>query len=97
MTWQCVLTAHKANHILGCIKSSMASRSTEVILPLYSALVRLHLEYCLQLWSPQHRKHMDLLKRVQRMATKMIRGMEHLSYDERLKELKQFSLEKRRL
>ncbi|KAK4823567.1 hypothetical protein QYF61_003571 [Mycteria americana] len=61
---QCGLTAQKANCILGCIKSSVASRSREVILPLYSALVRPHLESCIQLWSPQHRKEMDLLERV---------------------------------
>jgi len=51
-TWQCVLTARKANCILGCITTSMARRSMKVILPLHSTLVRPHLESCIQLWSP---------------------------------------------
>jgi len=59
----CALAAQKANCILGYIPSSVASRSREGILPLYSTLVRPHLESCVQLWSPQHRKDMDLWSR----------------------------------
>jgi len=67
-----VVTAQKANRILGCIKSSMARRSRKGILPLYCALVRPHLESCIQLWSPQHRTDMSAVGAGPEEATKMI-------------------------
>ena len=71
-SWQCVPAAQQATRPLGCTKSSGASRAGEGIVPLCSALVRPHLEPCLQLWGPQHRKDMDVLERVQRRAMKML-------------------------
>jgi len=56
----CNLSAQKANGILGSIRRGAASRDREVIVPLYSATVRLQLEYCIQVWGLQHRKDVEL-------------------------------------
>ena len=94
MSQQCALVAKKA---LWCIKKSAASRSREVLLPLYAGQVRPHLEYCVQFWAPQFNNDEELLERVQQKAPKMIQGLEHLSYEEKLREMGLFILKKRRL
>jgi len=73
---ECALVAQKANSILSYSKRGVPSRLREVILLLYSVVIRSLLDYCIQSWRLQHRKDMDLLDLVQRRATKMIRGMD---------------------
>jgi len=89
MSQQCVILSLKANGIPGCTKNSVASGSREVLLPIYPALVRPHLEYCVQFRAPHFKKDEELLE--------IIRGLEHLSRGERLRELGLSSLKKRRL
>ena len=94
---QCRIAASKGNKVLGMIRRNITYKEKSLIVPLYKAIVRPHLEYCIQAWSPYLRKDIDMLEKIQRRATKLITGLRYLRYEERLKECGLTTLETRRL
>ena len=94
---QCGIAASKGNQILGLIRRNITYKGKKLIIPLYKAIVRPHLEYCIQAWRSYRKKDIDTLERIQRRATKMIPELRDLSYEEHLKECGLTTLETRRL
>ena len=92
---QCRIAASKGNQVLGMIRRNITYKDKRLIVPLYKAIVRPHLEYCIQAWSPYLRKDIDMLEKIQRRATKLIPGLRDLRYEERLKECGLTTLETR--
>ena len=93
---QCSKASKRANKILGLIGRSFEQRSAKVIITLYKSLVRPHLEYCVQAWSPHYIKDIIMLERIQKRATRLIPGIKYLPYEERLRKLNLHSLSRRR-
>ena len=85
---QCRIAAFKGNQLIGMIRRNISYKEKRLIVPLYKAIVRPQLEYCIhvQAWSPYLRKDIDMLEKIQRRATKLIPGLRDLRYEERLKE-----------
>lgn len=88
MSQQCVPVAKTVNNILECIRKhaswNAASCLRGVNFLLCQVLVRPHLEWQVQFWSPENRD-MNIL--VQWSSTKMLKGLEHLSHEERMREM----------
>jgi len=78
--------------VVGCINKGITSRDKEFITSLHSAFVRLCLEDCVELWSLLYKKDVDRLGSVQRRATKTIKGLGSLPYEERLREVGLFTI-----
>ena len=94
---QCGIAASKGNQILGLIRRTIMYKEKQLIVPLYKAIVRPHLEYCIQAWRPYRKKDIEKLERIQRRATKIIPELRDLSYKSRLLQCVLTTLETRRL
>ena len=81
---QCGIAASKGNKFLGLRRRTITYKEKQLIVPLYKAIVRSHLEYCIQAWRPYRKKDIDKLEKIQRRATKMIPELRDLSYESRL-------------
>ena len=94
---QCGIAASKDIQILQLIRRNITYKKKELIIHLNKAIVRQHLEYCIQVWRPYCKKDIYMLERIQRRATKMIPELRDLSYEECLKECSLTTLQTRRL
>ena len=94
---QCGIAASKGNQMLGLIKRTITYKEKQLSIPLYKAIVRPHLEYCIQAWRPYRKNDIDKLERIKRRATKMISELRDLIYESRLLQCGLTTQETRRL
>ena len=78
---QCRIAASKGSQVLGMIRRNTTYKEKSLIIPLYKAIVRPHLEYCIQAWNPHLRKDVDMLEKIQRRATKLIPELRDMKND----------------
>ena len=78
---------NKANRIVGLRRRTFVSLEGESFKNLYVALVRSHLEYANQVWSPYLDKDKEIVEGVQRRATKLVPTLKKMNYEQRLKKL----------
>ena len=78
---QCQKASSKAMSVLGMVKRSFGCMDYDSFIILYSTYIRPHLEYCVQAWAPYYRKAIDCLEKVQRRATKLVKGLKHVDYE----------------
>ena len=94
---QCRIASPKGNQVFGMICRSITCKEKSLIVPLYKAIFRPHLKYCIQAYNPYIRKYIDMLEKIQRRATKLIPELRDLRYEERIKECRLTTLETPRL
>ena len=92
---QCARAAQKAMQVSEIIKRNFCMNNKEDFRLLFNGYVRLHLEYCVQVWSPYLKKDTECIEKVQRRATKLVKRLNYMTYEERLKALGITSLEKK--
>jgi len=85
---QCKEAASKANRVFGMVSRQFWEREPWSFLIVYKGFVRRHLEYAIQAWPPYLRRDINCSEKIQRRATKMVKGFHKLPYEPRLKKLK---------
>ena len=93
---QCNQAFSKANRMLGILKRNIVNKTPRIMINLYKTLIRPHVEYCVSAWTPHYAKDKKTLERIQHRFTKLIPGLQRLTYAERLEKLGLWTLEERR-